>query len=122
MEKKSRSDLEKLTKEGLEDYAKAAFEVDLDRRKTKADLVAEVVSLQLAESDATRAADAPDPVLSRAAEKGKTRLTIHSCNGMDPIKLAVNGRVMEFPLNKPVSVPSHALPTLEAAGAKFTKE
>jgi len=37
--------LNKLTKQGLEDLAKARFGVDIDKRKKKADLVKEVLAL-----------------------------------------------------------------------------
>ena len=37
--------LSKLTKQGLEDLAKANYGVDIDRRKKKADLVSEVLKL-----------------------------------------------------------------------------
>lgn len=40
-----KADLAKLTKEGLEAFAKKEFKVDIDRRKKKADLVDEVFKL-----------------------------------------------------------------------------
>jgi len=43
--KVTKTDLNKMTKVQLEDYAKKEFKVDIDRRKKKADLVAEVAKL-----------------------------------------------------------------------------
>lgn len=43
--KATKASLSKLTKQGLEDFAKANYGVDIDRRKKKADLVAEVIKL-----------------------------------------------------------------------------
>jgi len=43
--KVTKTDLNKMTKVQLESYAKKEFKVDLDRRKKKADLVAEVAKL-----------------------------------------------------------------------------
>jgi len=42
---KPKADLDKMTKAELETYAKENFDVDIDRRKKKADLVAQVKSL-----------------------------------------------------------------------------
>ena len=41
----TKASLSKLTKQGLEDLAKANYDVDIDRRKKKADLVSEVLKL-----------------------------------------------------------------------------
>ena len=41
----TKASLSKLTKQGLEDLAKANYGVDIDRRKKKADLVSEVLKL-----------------------------------------------------------------------------
>jgi len=43
--KDTKTDLNKMTKVQLEAYAKKEFKIDLDRRKKKADLVAEVAKL-----------------------------------------------------------------------------
>ena len=43
--KATKASLSKLTKQGLEDFAKANYGVDIDKRKKKADLVAEVLKL-----------------------------------------------------------------------------
>jgi len=43
--KVTKTDLNKMTKVQLESYAKKEFNVDIDRRKKKADLVAEVAKL-----------------------------------------------------------------------------
>ena len=43
--KATKASLSKLTKQGLEDFAKANYKVDIDKRKKKADLVAEVLKL-----------------------------------------------------------------------------
>ena len=43
--KATKASLSKLTKQGLEDFAKVNYGVDIDRRKKKADLVAEVIKL-----------------------------------------------------------------------------
>lgn len=43
--KATKASLSKLTKQGLEDFAKANYSVDIDKRKKKADLVAEVLKL-----------------------------------------------------------------------------
>jgi hypothetical protein len=43
--KATKASLSKLTKQGLEDFAKANYGVDIDKRKKKADLVAEVIKL-----------------------------------------------------------------------------
>lgn len=42
---KPKADLDKMTKAELETYAKENFDVDIDRRKKKADIVAQVKSL-----------------------------------------------------------------------------
>jgi hypothetical protein len=41
----TKTDLNKMTKEQLESYAKSEFKVDIDRRRKKADLVEEVLNL-----------------------------------------------------------------------------
>jgi len=41
----TKTDLNKMTKDQLEDYAKKEHKVDLDKRKKKADLVEEVLKL-----------------------------------------------------------------------------
>lgn len=41
----TKASLSKLTKQGLEDLAKANYGVDIDKRKKKADLVSEVLKL-----------------------------------------------------------------------------
>jgi phage protein D len=43
--KATKASLSKLTKQGLEDFAKTNYKVDIDKRKKKADLVAEVLKL-----------------------------------------------------------------------------
>lgn len=43
--KATKASLSKLTKQGLEDFAKANYGVDIDKRKKKADLVSEVLKL-----------------------------------------------------------------------------
>ena len=43
--KATKASLSKLTKQGLEDFALAKYNVDIDKRKKKADLVAEVLKL-----------------------------------------------------------------------------
>ena len=43
--KVTKASLTKLTKQGLEDFAKEKYGVDLDRRKKKVDLVKEVLAL-----------------------------------------------------------------------------
>ena len=43
--KATKASLSKLTKQGLEDFALANYNVDIDKRKKKADLVAEVLKL-----------------------------------------------------------------------------
>ena len=43
--KVTKASLSKLTKQGLEDFALANYKVDIDKRKKKADLVAEVLKL-----------------------------------------------------------------------------
>lgn len=43
--KVTKSSLAKLTKQGLEDFAKQTYGVDLDKRKKKEDLVKEVLAL-----------------------------------------------------------------------------
>ena len=43
--KVTKASLNKLTKQGLEDFAKANYGVDIDKRKKKADLVTEVIKL-----------------------------------------------------------------------------
>ena len=43
--KVTKASLSKLTKQGLEDLAKANYGVDIDKRKKKADLVSEVLKL-----------------------------------------------------------------------------
>ena len=43
--KVTKAGLSKLTKQGLEDFAKANYGVDIDKRKKKADLVSEVLKL-----------------------------------------------------------------------------
>ena len=43
--KATKASLSKLTKQGLEDFAKENYGVDIDKRKKKADLVAEVIKL-----------------------------------------------------------------------------
>ena len=43
--KATKASLSKLTKQGLEDFAKVNYSVDIDKRKKKADLVAEVLKL-----------------------------------------------------------------------------
>ena len=44
-EKVTKASLSKLTKQGLEDFAKEKYGVDVDRRKKKDDLVKEVLAL-----------------------------------------------------------------------------
>ena len=41
----TKTDLNKMTKDELEDYAKKEYKVDLDKRRKKADLVEEVLKL-----------------------------------------------------------------------------
>jgi len=43
----TKTDLNKMTKDELEDYAKKEYRVDIDKRKKKADLVNEVLSLSV---------------------------------------------------------------------------
>ena len=43
--KVTKASLSKLTKQGLEDFAKENYSVDIDKRKKKADLVSEVLKL-----------------------------------------------------------------------------
>ena len=43
--KATKASLSKLTKQGLEDFAKAHYSVDIDKRKKKDDLVKEVLAL-----------------------------------------------------------------------------
>ena len=43
--KATKASLSKLTKQGLEDFALTNYNVDIDKRKKKADLVAEVLKL-----------------------------------------------------------------------------
>ena len=43
--KATKASLSKLTKQGLEDFAKENYGVDINKRKKKADLVAEVIKL-----------------------------------------------------------------------------
>ena len=43
--KVTKASLSKLTKQGLEDFAKANYGVDIDKRKKKVDLVKEVLAL-----------------------------------------------------------------------------
>ena len=43
--KVTKASLSKLTKQGLEDLAKANYGVDIDKRKKKADLVKEILAL-----------------------------------------------------------------------------
>ena len=43
--KVTKASLSKLTKQGLEDFAKATYGVDIDRRKKKEELVKEVLKL-----------------------------------------------------------------------------
>lgn len=43
--KVTKASLSKLTKQGLEDFAKATYGVDIDKRKKKSDLVSEVLKL-----------------------------------------------------------------------------
>ena len=45
VEKVTKASLSKLTKQGLEDFAKATYGVDIDRRKKKEELVKEVLKL-----------------------------------------------------------------------------
>lgn len=111
---KTRTQLEAMTKQELDEHAKETHGVDLDRRRKKAALVDEILSLQQGQGPAP--SEAPKP-------EGKVRITVTRYPSSSGVPLNVNGKRFHLPIGKRVTVPEWVLPSLEAvAGLEFTKE
>lgn len=121
---KTREELEAMTKEEIDAYAKEAFGVDLDRRLAKEKLIEATLALQEQQQNQQPEAIAPADQAEQEAAKpsGVVTVTITKSN-QRPVHLSVNGKTITLPVGKPTMIPASMLPALaDAVGITFTTE
>lgn len=149
---KTKTELKKMDPEELEAYAKEAFGVDLDRRKNKATLIDEVVTLQAGDHPAESGQSTPEAEVETGSanpeptpddtppedeeedqgDEQEAEVAESETDGMvnvtvtrfggSEVPLVVNGKRFNLPVGRRVQLPSWALPALADSGVDFNVE
>jgi hypothetical protein len=108
-------DFDKMTKAQIGAYA-AERRINLNEREmTKTQMIA-----ALEEALAAKGAAIAEAAQAVADEIAPGTITITHSDA-SPVRVAVNGRWLMFPVGKPITVPAFVLPVLDAAGIGYSK-
>jgi hypothetical protein len=111
-------DFDQMTKLELEAYGRE-HGIELDRRLKKATLIEQLGAHRDAEPQTVAAVRFAADAM--AEEIGPVAITITQSRE-SPVRVAVNGRWLTFPIGKPITVPAFVLPVLDAAGISYSKD
>ncbi|MEQ9131098.1 MAG: Rho termination factor N-terminal domain-containing protein [Salinisphaeraceae bacterium] len=125
---KTEQELRKMTKTELDTYGNEVFGIDLDSRRTKDDMVADLLEIQAkqAESGGGDVDPGPDPDArskAPAAPKDMVTVTVTRCPATAGVDLVLNGKSFHLPINQPTPVPPSVAAALrQAVDVAFTEE